>query len=52
MYVGVHTIIGAGGIERIADIKMTVPEQAMFDKSVAAVQGLMAACKEIDGSLV
>ena len=45
------TIIGAGGIERIADIKMNTAEQAMFDKSVDAVKGLVAACKEIDPSL-
>jgi malate dehydrogenase len=51
MYVGVPTVIGAGGIERVIDIKMTAPEQAMFDKSVEAVKGLMAACKEIDPSL-
>ncbi len=51
MYVGVPTVIGAGGIERIVDIKMTADEQAMFDKSVDAVKGLVAACKTIDPSL-
>lgn len=51
MYVGVPTIIGAGGIERVVDIKMTADEQAMFDKSVDAVKGLVAACKAIDPSL-
>jgi malate dehydrogenase len=51
MYVGVPTIIGAGGIERIVDIKMTKDEQAMFDKSVDAVKGLVEACKGIDSSL-
>jgi len=51
MYVGVPTIIGAGGIERIADIKLTADEQVMFDKSVAAVKGLVEACKAIDPSL-
>ncbi|MDN5786832.1 malate dehydrogenase [Pseudorhodobacter sp.] len=51
MYVGVPTIIGAGGVERIVDIKMSATEQAMFDKSVTAVKGLVAACKEIDPSL-
>ena len=51
MYVGVPTVIGAGGIERIANIKLTKDEQAMFDKSVDAVKGLMAACVAIDGSL-
>lgn len=51
MYVGVPTVIGAGGIEKVIDIKMTKDEQAMFDSSVAAVQGLVDACKAIDGSL-
>jgi malate dehydrogenase len=51
MYVGVPTVIGAGGIERIIDIKMTADEQAMFDNSVNAVKGLVEACKGIDGSL-
>jgi len=51
MYVGVPTIIGAKGIERIVDIKLTADEQAMFDKSVDAVKGLVAACKAIDPSL-
>ncbi|WP_298498138.1 malate dehydrogenase [uncultured Maritimibacter sp.] len=51
MYVGVPTIIGAGGIERIVDIKLNKDEQAMFDKSVDAVKGLVEACKGIDGGL-
>ncbi|MBU2937708.1 MULTISPECIES: malate dehydrogenase [Pacificibacter] len=50
-YVGVPTVIGAGGIERVIDIKMSKEEQVMFDKSVDAVKGLVAACKEIDPSL-
>lgn len=50
-YVGVPTVIGAGGIERVVDIKMSKEEQVMFDKSVEAVKGLVAACKEIDPSL-
>ena len=50
-YVGVPTVIGAGGIERVVSIKMDKDEQAMFDKSVGAVKGLVKACKEIDPSL-
>ncbi|MGY9049997.1 malate dehydrogenase [Puniceibacterium antarcticum] len=50
-YVGVPTIIGAGGIEKVVDIKMTKDEQAMFDNSVTAVKGLVEACKGIDPSL-
>ncbi|MEM8822833.1 MAG: malate dehydrogenase [Pseudomonadota bacterium] len=51
MYVGVPTVIGAGGIERIVDINLNRDEQAMFDKSVDAVKGLVEACKGIDSSL-
>jgi malate dehydrogenase len=51
MYVGVPTVIGAGGIEKIIDIALNTEEQAMFDKSVEAVRGLVAACKGIDASL-
>ncbi|MEM7644170.1 MAG: malate dehydrogenase [Pseudomonadota bacterium] len=51
MYVGVPTVIGAGGIERIVDISLNKDEQAMFDKSVDAVKGLVEACKGIDSSL-
>lgn len=51
MYVGVPVVIGAGGIERIVEIKMNADEQAMFDKSVDAVKGLMEACKGIEPAL-
>ena len=51
MYVGVPTVIGAGGIERIVEIKLSKDEQAMFDKSVEAVKGLVQACKAIDDKL-
>ena len=50
-YVGVPTVIGKDGIEKIVDIKLTADEQVMFDKSVDAVKGLVAACKNIDSSL-
>ncbi len=50
-YVGVPTVIGAGGIEKVIEIQLDKGEQAMFDKSVNAVKGLVAACIEIDGSL-
>ena len=51
MYVGVPTVIGASGIEKIIEIEMNKDERAMFDKSVDAVKGLVAACKAIDNSL-
>jgi len=51
MYVGVPCIIGANGIEKIVEITMDKAENAMFAKSVEAVEGLVSACKEIDGTL-
>ena len=51
MYVGVPTVIGAGGIERIVEIDLSEEERAMFDKSVKAVGGLVEACKGIDSGL-
>ncbi|MCK0142729.1 malate dehydrogenase [Aliiroseovarius sp. F20344] len=50
-YVGVPTVIGANGIEKVIDIELSKDEQAMFDKSVDAVKGLVEACKGIDSSL-
>ena len=51
MYVGVPVILGAGGVERLVEIQMTEDENAMFQKSVDAVKGLVTACKAIDPSL-
>jgi malate dehydrogenase len=51
MYVGVPTVIGAGGIEKIIDIKLNKDETAMFQKSVDSVKGLIEACKAIDPAL-
>ena len=51
MYVGVPTVIGAGGIEKVVDIALNKDEQAMMDKSVDSVRGLVKACKEIDETL-
>jgi malate dehydrogenase len=45
LYVGVPVVIGAGGVERIVEIELTKDERAMFDKSVAAVKGLVEAAK-------
>ncbi|HVG48765.1 MAG TPA: malate dehydrogenase, partial [Rubellimicrobium sp.] len=39
MYVGVPTVIGAGGIEKVIEIAMDDAERAMFQKSVDAVKG-------------
>jgi malate dehydrogenase len=47
LYVGVPVIIGAGGVERVVEIKLNAEEQAAFKKSVDAVRGLMDAAKQI-----
>ncbi|HZT89490.1 MAG TPA: malate dehydrogenase [Stellaceae bacterium] len=41
LYVGVPVVIGAGGVERIVEISLNSEEKAAFDKSVAAVRGLV-----------
>ncbi|MGB3249612.1 MAG: malate dehydrogenase, partial [Tabrizicola sp.] len=51
MYVGVPVIIGANGVERVVEVKLDATEKAMFDKSIDAVKGLVAACKTIDPTL-
>ena len=51
LYVGVPCVIGAGGVERVVEINLDAAEKTMFDKSVNAVRGLVAACKNIDKSL-
>jgi malate dehydrogenase len=40
-YVGVPVVLGAGGVERIIEFQLSPEEQAMMDKSVAAVKGLV-----------
>jgi len=47
MYVGVPVVIGAGGVERVIELDFNKAEQAMFEKSVAAVKGLCEACEGI-----
>src|SRR5579859_2746033 len=51
IYVGVPTVIGAGGAERILEFPLDDAEKAMFTKSVDSVKGLIAACKQIETSL-
>lgn len=51
LYVGVPTVIGAGGAERILEFPLDETEKAMLAKSAQAVQALIAACKEIEPSL-
>ena len=46
LYVGVPAVIGAGGVERVVEIQLSKREKAMFDNSVKAVRGLVAAVKK------
>ena len=48
MYVGVPVMIGSNGVERIVEVIFDENEKAMFEKSVAAVKGLVDACKTIN----
>ncbi|MEP9355097.1 malate dehydrogenase [Xanthobacter sp. KR7-65] len=47
IYVGVPAVIGARGVERIVEVELDRNERAMFEKSVAAVEGLVEACLKI-----
>jgi malate dehydrogenase len=43
-YIGVPVVIGAKGVERIIEIGLPRAERQMFEKSIAAVDGLIGAC--------
>ncbi len=47
LYIGVPVIIGAGGVEKIIEIKLNPDEQKMFDHSVNAVKELVGAVDKI-----
>ena len=51
LYVGVPIVIGAGGVEKVVEIKLNDEAKANFDASVDAVKELLVACKAIDSSL-
>jgi len=51
LFIGVPTVIGANGIERVIEVQLNNEEQQMFDKSVASVKGLIEACKGINPAL-
>ena len=36
-------MLGANGVEKVVEIELNADEQAMFDKSVGAVEGLCKA---------
>ena len=47
LYVGVPVIIGANGVEKVVEIDLNAAEKAMFDKSVAAVRGLIDVVRKL-----
>jgi malate dehydrogenase len=49
LYVGVPVVIGAGGVEKIVEIKLNGAEQAAFNKSCGAVKELIEASQKLIG---
>jgi len=47
LYVGVPVVLGAGGVERVVEIDLNRSEKAMFEKSVAAVRGLIDVVRKL-----
>jgi malate dehydrogenase len=50
-YIGVPAVIGAKGVERVIEIDLNKGERAMFDSSIAAVDGLIETCLKIAPAL-
>lgn len=50
LYVGVPVVIGAGGVERVMEIKLDAVERQMFEKSVGSVRSLIEAAKGLNPS--
>jgi len=48
-YVGVPVVLGAAGVERIIELQLSAGEQAAFQKSVAAVKGLVETMARLAG---
>ncbi len=51
IYVGVPTIIGNKGVEKIIEINLNEIEKLNFSKSIESVKNLIDACKKIDKDL-
>ena len=51
IYVGVPTIIGNKGVEKIIEINLNEIEKLNFSKSIESVKNLIDACKKIDQDL-
>ena len=51
LYVGVPVVIGAGGVERIAELELQKAERKMFEDSVKAVQNVIAEAEKLSGKI-
>ena len=47
LYVGVPAVIGAEGVERIVEVRLSPEERSMFERSVASVRTLIAALESV-----
>ena len=51
LYVGVPTLIGANGAEKVIEFDFNDGERDMFMTSVDAVKGLVEDCKKLEPAL-
>ncbi|WP_374295474.1 malate dehydrogenase [Sphingomonas sp.] len=51
LYVGVPVVIGANGVEKVVEVKLSDEAKGNLQVSVDAVKELLVACKGIDGTL-
>jgi malate dehydrogenase len=49
LYVGVPTVIGAGGVERVVEIELNTAEKSAFETSCDTVRELIGASKKLIG---
>ena len=51
IFVGAPVVIGAGGAERVVELKLTDDERTQLMKSADSVKGLIEACKKLEPKL-
>ena len=51
LYVGLPTVIGEKGVEKIVELELTAEEKTGLHKSAEAVKGLIDACKKLEPKL-
>jgi malate dehydrogenase len=49
-FVGVPVLLGAGGVEKIVELKLLAEERAALDKSIAAVKELVGSMNRLTGT--